>query len=106
MKSLKLPLFLLAGCISTGLAVDSVRVPVGFLKSGGFLELSVDQKEGYAMGLINGLQLSVLFGAKADGANAVNHCIQGMNSNQIAAILKSTSKITRKIGIKGWIQNP
>ena len=87
-----LSFLLVASTLVSQSAEKTVRVPVGFLKTGEFLNLSEDQKDGYAMGFINGLQLSVLLGASVDRADGINECIQGMKPNQIAAILEKYVK--------------
>jgi hypothetical protein len=62
-------------------------VPGGFLKAGQFKDLSPEMREGYAMGLLNGLFVSTIFDANEEGLKTLSDCTKEMGSGQIAEII-------------------
>lgn len=62
------------------------------LKAGEFSELPKEMKEGYAMGLLNGIFLSGLFGADGEIVKSFADCVKDMDAPQITAIIEKHVK--------------
>jgi len=62
-------------------------LPGSFLKAGQFKDLSPEKQEVYAVGLLDGLFVSTIFGADEDGLKKLADCTKEMDSEQISAII-------------------
>lgn len=86
MKASKLTVVLLLLLIAAG-QESGVMVHNGMGNGQDFLEWSANQRNIYAMGAINGILLSPLFGAPKDGVRWLEDCTEGMTNHQISEII-------------------
>lgn len=79
---------LLIGFLATSIVSQRQQFVIYSLGKGqAYLELSEPQKRAYAMGTINGMAVWRLMDAPQEKMSWFDACIQGMNSEQVAAIL-------------------
>ncbi len=87
-----LAVVLVSGRVSPVAAADeagTITVRSGFITGAGFLELSESEQSVYAMGVVDGLLLSPLFGAPdKGGAFRLAECLVGLSGKQVAAMVK------------------
>jgi len=67
---------------------DSVLIHDGFGTGQAYLnQMSSLQRRAYAMGVINGMLVSPMFGASKDKLHWLEQCVENMNDEQVAAII-------------------
>jgi hypothetical protein len=69
-------------------AEQPVRIHNGFGSADAFLKMSRKEKSAYAMGAVNGMLVAPLLGASEDDSSWVGSCVEGMNNEQVAAIIE------------------
>jgi hypothetical protein len=86
-KPYLLTAFLLLAVL-TGSSQTVHHIKNGFVTAQEYLDLDAKRQNGYAMGIIDGMLLSPLFGAPDDGEKLklLGTCVQGMNDDQMRAI--------------------
>ncbi|HEX9757476.1 MAG TPA: hypothetical protein VGB26_06700 [Nitrospiria bacterium] len=80
-------LLLLISASGAAYAEEGVYIHDGFLKGEQYLKLSETQQRGYAIGLVDGLFLSPLYGAPKARIAPFEKCVEGMSDTQVAAVL-------------------
>lgn len=68
-------------------AEETVAIQSGFLTGEAYLNSSDSRQRAYAMGLVDGLFISPLFGAPKAEVRPYEKCVVGMSDRQVAAIL-------------------
>ncbi|MHB1861614.1 MAG: Rap1a family protein [Gemmatimonadaceae bacterium] len=88
MKRLAIGLGLLLLCARPALAQDSlVVVHNGMLTGNDYLSYSVSAQRAYVAGIVDGMLLAPLFGAKERSTAWFVDCVQGMTDVEIRAII-------------------
>jgi hypothetical protein len=88
-KSLAVGLLLSVVPAVAQLGLDPGRVPKGFITGKDWLKLSKTEQELYAMGVIDGLDLSSAIDPAGRGVTWINRCVAGMDSQRVGALLKA-----------------
>lgn len=65
-----------------------VRIKNGFYTGNDFRVASATRQEGYAMGLVDGMLLAPLFRGEKRSMAWLEACVEGMTSDQVAAIMR------------------
>lgn len=69
------------------LAADAFEIKRGFLTGNEYRALAYSEKRGYAMGFLDGVFISPLYGASKQRLRTVEQCTVGMTNDQMVAIL-------------------
>lgn len=88
-KTLFYGLLAVAILVFPGASGSRIVVSDGFLTGNDFLDYDEREQTLYAMGLVDGMALGGLLGAPEEGVLAFADCVQGMRSDQIAAMLRN-----------------
>ena len=77
---------------ATAQQTRGVPVPIGFMKSEGFLGLDPREQSMYAIGLFDGSMLAPLVQSGALGQAQLDRCTNGMTAIQLAAMIEKEVK--------------
>jgi hypothetical protein len=73
--------------VGNAVRAEGVRVPSAFITGQEFVGLSESSRTQYVTGLIDGIFISVLFGASPTRVGALERCLGGQDNKQIGATL-------------------
>lgn len=83
---------ILLGITLTGTAqveVDPAPVPESFLSAKDWRGLSKGERQAYAIGVVDGLDLAFAYGRQGTSLAWINPCVTGMASDQVRAMLQA-----------------
>jgi len=78
---------LLILCVLSVSAEESVMIHNGFINGNQYLKRNKEERTFYAMGIIDGIFLSPLFGASRDKLSWLERCVEDMENYQVEAII-------------------
>lgn len=78
---------LLILCALSASAEEFIEIHDGFLTGNDYLKKTQQERSFYAMGIIDGMFLSPLFGASKNNLLWLERCVEGMGNYQMEAII-------------------